>query len=150
MRQRVAWGDLVLSAAFAALGAVWIAGAREMPMWERETPGPGWLPFAFGAILLALSIGAAAQALRRPASDVPQGGGRKPLMVLGATLAAVLGLEVVGFVPSIFLMLLALFVLAERRPFLPALLAAAGVAGALHLVFAVWLAVPLPRGVFGD
>jgi hypothetical protein len=47
-------------------------------------------------------------------------------------------------------MLLALFVLAERRPFLPAVLAAAGVAGALHLVFAVWLAVPLPRGVFGD
>lgn len=150
MRRRVAWGDLALSAAFATLGAVWVAGARAMPMWERETPGPGWLPFAFGAILLALSIGAAAQALLRPAGDVPAGGVRKPLMVLGATLAAVLGLEVVGFVPSIFLLLLALFVLAERRPVLPALVAAAGVAGALHLVFAEWLAVPLPRGLFGD
>jgi hypothetical protein len=150
VRRRLSWGDLGLSAGFAAMGLVWIAGARQMPMWERETPGPGWLPFAFGALLLALSAGAALQALRNPAPLPDQPGGlRKPLFILGATLAAVLGLEVLGFVPAIFLMLLVMFTLAERKRLLPSVLAAAGVAGALHLIFAVWLAVPLPAGPFG-
>ncbi len=132
------------------MGLVWIAGAREMPMWERETPGPGWLPFAFGAMLVALSAAAALQAILRPA-PVPEAGGgvRKPLLVLGATLAAVLGLELIGFLPSVFLMLLALFALAERKKLLPSLLAAAGVSAALHLIFVVWLGVPLPAGPFG-
>ena len=152
MTRRVSWGDLGLAAGFATMGIVWIIGARAMPMWERETPGAGWLPFAFGAILLALSVGAAIQALfyppPLPAEPEPAGALRKPLLVLGATLVAVLGLDVIGFAPAIFLMLLALFVLAERKPLLPSLLAAAGVAGGIHLIFAVWLAVPLPGGLF--
>lgn len=152
MARRVSWGDLGLAAGFAAMGVVWIAGARVMPMWERTTPGPGWLPFAFGAVLLALSIGAAIQAVLYPppvpAEAEAPGAWRKPLLVLGATLAGVLGLEVVGFAPSMFLMLVVLFALGERKKLLPSLLASAGVAGALHLIFAVWLAVPLPAGLF--
>jgi cell division protein FtsW (lipid II flippase) len=146
---RPSFGDLFLAFIFFAMGIVWIAGARGMPMWERETPGPGWLPFAFGALLVALSIAAALEAWRKPAAqaDTPI---RKPFFVLGATLAAILALDLIGFVAAIFLMLLVLFALAERKPIIPSLVAAAGVAGALHLIFAVWLAVPLPRGLFGD
>lgn len=135
------------------MGLVWVLGARAMPMWERETPGPGWLPFAFGALLLALSVAAALQAVLQPAAPPADGGAGaigKPLLVLGATLAAVLGLELIGFAASIFLMLVVLFVLAERRRLLPSLLVAAGTAGALHVIFAVWLAVPLPAGIFGS
>ncbi len=133
------------------MGVVWVLGARAMPMWERETPGPGWLPFAFGAVLIALSLAAGVQALLSP-SPAPEAPGafRKPLLVLGATLAAVLGLEPIGFVASVFLLLLALFVLAERKKLLPSLLAAAGVSAALHLIFVTWLAVPLPAGPFGS
>jgi len=149
--KRINWGDLLLSAGFAAMGLVWLIGARAMPMWERETPGPGWLPFAFGALLLALSVGAAAQAILAPAPapDAP-GALRKPLLVLGATLAAVLGLELIGFAAAVFLLLLVLYAVAERKPLLPSVLAAAGVAAALHLIFATWLAVPLPAGPFGS
>jgi putative tricarboxylic transport membrane protein len=150
--RRIAWGDLVLSAGFAAIGLVWVLGARAMPMWERETPGPGWLPFAFGALLIALSLAAGIEALRSPPPEgtEPPGGVRKPLLVLGATLAAVLGIETVGFAPAMFLMLLVLFALAERKPVLTSALVAAAVAGALHVIFAVWLAVPLPTGFFGS
>jgi hypothetical protein len=155
MARRLAWGDLGLSAGFAAMGLVWIAGARAMPMWERETPGPGWLPFAFGAALLGLSLAAAIQALLypppAPAAPEPAGALRKPLLVLAATLAGVLGMDLIGFVGAIFLMLFALYTLAERKRPLPSFLAAAGVAGGLHLIFAVWLAVPLPGALFlGD
>jgi hypothetical protein len=149
--RRIAWGDLVLSAGFAAMGLVWVLGARAMPMWERETPGPGWLPFAFGALLIALSLAAAVEALRSPApAPEAPGGLRKPLLVAGATLAAVLGIETVGFAVAMFLMLLVLFALAERKPVLTSTLVAAAVAGALHVIFAVWLAVPLPTGFLGS
>jgi hypothetical protein len=149
--RRIGWGDLVLSAGFAAMGLVWVLGARAMPMWERETPGPGWLPFAFGALLIALSLAAGIEALRSPApAPETPGGLRKPLLVLGATLAAVLGIETVGFAVAMFLMLLVLFALAERKPPLRSALVAAAVAGALHVIFAVWLAVPLPTGFLGS
>lgn len=149
MASRPAWGDLALAAGFAGLGLVWVLGALAMPMWERETPGPGWLPFAFGAALVALAGLTALAALRAPPGPAAPPLG-KPLGVLAASLAAVLGMEQIGFVPAVFLLLVALFALVERRPPLASVLVAAAVAGGLHLVFAVWLAVPLPRGVFGD
>jgi hypothetical protein len=151
MARRVAWGDLAVSAGFALMGLVWLLQARGLDLWDRETPGPGFLVAAFGGLLLALAAIAALQAVITPAA-APEGEGslRKPLLVLAATLGGVLGLEVAGFALSTFLMLLALFVLAERKKLLPSLFAAAGVAAALHLIFAVWLAVPLPMGPFGD
>jgi putative tricarboxylic transport membrane protein len=151
MARRVAWGDLAVAAGFALMGLVWLLQSRGLDMWNRETPGPGFLVAAFGGLLLALAGIAALQAVLTPA-PVPEaeGGFGKPLLVLGATLGGVLGLEVAGFALSMFLMLLALFALAERKPLMPSLLAAAGIAAALHLIFAVWLAVPLPMGPFGD
>jgi putative tricarboxylic transport membrane protein len=151
MARRVAWGDLAVAAGFALMGLVWLREAGGLDMWNRETPGPGFLVAAFGGLLLALAAIAAVQALVTPAAP-PEGDGslRKPLLVLAATLGGVLGLEVAGFALSVFLMLLALFTLAERKKPLPSLLAAAGVAAALHFIFAVWLAVPLPMGPFGD
>lgn len=151
MPRRIAWGDLAVSAGFSTMGLVWVWQSRGLDMWNRETPGPGFLVAAFGGLLLALALIAAVQALVTPAAP-PEGDGslRKPLLVLVVTLGGVLGLEVAGFALSVFLMLVALFVLAERKRPLASLLAAAGVAGALHVIFAVWLAVPLPMGPFGD
>jgi putative tricarboxylic transport membrane protein len=149
--RRIAWGDLAVSAGFALMGLVWLLQSRGLDMWNRETPGPGFLVAAFGGLLLVLAAIAAAQAVVTPAA-APDGDGslKKPLLVLAVTLGGVLGLEVAGFALSIFLMLFALFAVAERKKPLPSLLTAAGVAGALHLIFAVWLAVPLPMGPFGD
>jgi len=83
-----------------------------------------------------------------PAED--QDGFRKPLLVLVITAVAVTALETAGFVLTIFLMLLALYALVERKPPVASLLAAAAVTGSLHVIFAVWLAVPLPLGPFGN
>jgi hypothetical protein len=148
--RRVNWGDLGLAAGFAVLGLVWIAGASEMTMWDRGTPGPGYLPFVFGALLLPLALLAGAQAVFAPAAPAEgQGGLRKPVLVLLVTAAAVAALEVAGFPLAVFLMLLVLFALVERKPPLASLLASAGVTAALYLIFVVWLSVPLPLGPFG-
>jgi putative tricarboxylic transport membrane protein len=151
MRRRIDGGDLLLSAVFAGLGLVWVMGAAELPRWDRETPGPGFLPLVFGVLLLGLAGLAGAQAIFAPAAPAQdQGSMRKPLLVLLITALAVTALEMAGFVLTIFAMLLALYALVERKPPLASLLAAAAVTGALHVIFAVWLAVPLPTGPFGS
>jgi hypothetical protein len=46
-------------------------------------------------------------------------------------------------------MMAALFAFVERKPVLSSIIAAAGVALALKLIFQIWLGVPLPRGPWG-
>jgi hypothetical protein len=151
MRRRIGGGDLLLSLVFATLGLVWVMGAAELPRWDRETPGSGFLPLVFGVLLLGFAILAAAQAVFAPAAPAEdQGGFRKPLLVLLITAAAVTALETAGFVLTMFAMLLALYGLVERKPPVASLLAAAVVTGTLHVIFAVWLSVPLPLGPFGS
>ena len=150
MTRRIGWGDLGLSLTFAALGLVWVLGAADLPKWDRETPGPGFLPRLFGVLLLGLALATAVQSVLAPAAVTEdQGGFRKPLLVLLTSALAVTTLETAGFPLTVFLMLAGLYALVERKPPLTALLVAAAVTGALHMIFAVWLAVPLPLGVFG-
>jgi len=149
VKARIGGGDLFLSLTFAALGAVWLKGGSALPLWDRETPGPGFLPLVFGASLLVLAALSAAQAVfapNGPAED--QGGFRKPLKVLLISALAVTALNTAGFVLTIFVMLLALYALVERKPLRSAFVASAAVAGALHVIFVVWLGVAFPPGPF--
>lgn len=151
MKPQVSRGDLGVSLIFLVLGLVWVLGASDLPRWDRETPGPGFLPLVFGVLLMGFAVLAAAQSILAPAPPAEdQGGFRKPLMVLAISALAVTALEAAGFVLTMFGMLLALYALVERKRPLVALVGATVVTGALHLIFAVWLAVPLPLGPFGD
>jgi uncharacterized membrane protein (GlpM family) len=124
-------------------------GAANLPLWDRETPGPGFLPLVFGVLLLGLAALSAAQAVLAPyVPGEDQGGFRKPLTVLLISALAVTALKTVGFVLTIFAMLLALYVLVERKPLRSAFIASVAVAGALHVIFVVWLKVALPLGPF--
>lgn len=150
MKLRIEGGDLFLSLTFAALGLVWVMGAADLPLWDRETPGPGFLPMVFGVLLLGFAGLSAVQSVfapTEPAED--QGGFRKPLMVLLISALAVSALQTLGFVLTIFAMLLALYALVERKPLVSAFVAAVAVTGALHVIFVVWLKVALPLGPFG-
>lgn len=151
MKLQLNRGDLGLSLVFLGLGLVWVLGAGDLPRWDRETPGPGFLPLVFGVLLMGFAALAAAQSILAPASPADdQGSFRKPLLVLAITTVAVTVLEAAGFVLTMFAMLLALYALVERKKPSVALLGASVVTAALHVIFAVWLAVPLPLGPFGD
>lgn len=132
-------GELALALAFAALGVLWIARAATMPLWDGFAPASGFMPLWYGLILVGLS---AAVALRsHPVAEEPVA---KALVVLGVVAATIVGLKLAGFVPAIFLMLLALFVAVEKLPAVRSAAAAAGVTATLYLVFRTWLGVPLP------
>jgi putative tricarboxylic transport membrane protein len=73
----------------------------------------------------------------------------KPLIVLAALAAGIAGLALVGFGPSVFLLLLVLFAVVERLPIARSILVAAGTTTVLFLIFKTWLGVTLPIGPLG-
>ena len=143
-------GELVLALIFAAAGGLWIAGSLGLPMWEGFAPESGFLPLIYGFLLVALSLGVLAGLLLGERSNALAEPIRKPLLVIAALTGGVLGIEVVGFAVSIFLMLMFLYAAIERLPILAAALVSTATTGTLYLIFKTWLGVPLPSGLMGQ
>jgi hypothetical protein len=150
-RLRAKGGEIALCLLFVATGAFWIAVAAGMPMWDGFAPASGFLPLVFGVLLVGLAVAATLVDVLGPAAA--DAGDRQPAgraaMILLAVAAGAAGIETAGFFASMFLAMLFLFRFAEKLPALPSLLASAGSALALTLVFRTWLGVPLPAGPWG-
>src|SRR5688572_28210765 len=143
MQLRADKGELGLALFFAAVGALWIFRAVRMPWWEGFTPDSGFLPLIYGILLTVLALAAAGQILT--AADAgPTQPYRKPVLVLAILIATVSALPVAGFLISVFGLLLLLYAVVERLPWLTSAIVSAATAGVLYLVFKVWLSVPLP------
>ena len=138
--RRIAAGELALALFFALLGALWIVAALRMPLWSGFVPDAGFMPLGYGAVLVGLA-GAILVFNRERKAEEPVG---KALVVIAVIAATVLGLKLAGFLPSVFLMLLVLFVAVERLPPVRSIVVAAATTGGLYLVFKNWLSVPLP------
>jgi putative tricarboxylic transport membrane protein len=146
---RVAKGELALALLFVALGGLWIVRAATMPLWDGFAPASGFMPLWYGILLVALAGVIVANlwlGKAPPAAEQPIG---KALVVLAALAAAIVGVPLVGFALSIFLLMLVLFVAVERLPLGRSMLVAAASSAVLYLVFRTWLGVPLPVGPLG-
>ncbi|HEX2334809.1 MAG TPA: tripartite tricarboxylate transporter TctB family protein [Burkholderiales bacterium] len=143
MRLRVDKGELVLALVFAALAVLWITKGATMPLWQGFAPDSGFLPLIYGVLLFVLAAAVVVQLLaakeRRPDEAI-----RKPLVVLGALVAAVAALPLAGFAVSVFALLLFLYAAVERLPVLTSGVVSGVTTGVLYLVFKTWLGVPLP------
>ena len=140
MRQRIAPGELALALFFALLGALWIVAALRMPLWSGFVPDSGFMPLWYGAVLVGLA-GAILVLNKDRKEEEPVG---KALVVIAVLAATVLGLQLAGFLPSVFLMLLVLFAAIERLPLARSIAVAAATTAVLYLVFKTWLGVALP------
>ncbi|MGH8633906.1 MAG: tripartite tricarboxylate transporter TctB family protein [Burkholderiales bacterium] len=149
MRSRVAPGEVALALLFAAVGIVWIVGALALPLWEGFAPNMGFMPLIYGCLLVGLSAAAIASLVLTGQGEVQRPPVGKPILLLAALTAAIIGMATAGFGLSIFLMLSFMHGVVERRPVLASLLVAAGTTVILILIFATWLGVPLPRGPWG-
>ena len=138
--RRLAKGELALALFFALLGALWIVAALRMPLWSGFVPQSGFMPLWYGVALVGLAAAILATNQEKRLEE-PVG---KALVVLAVLAATILGLKLIGFVPSIFLLLLVLYAAVERLPVVRSLAVAAGTTGVLYLVFKTWLGVPLP------
>jgi putative tricarboxylic transport membrane protein len=135
-------GELALALVFVALGVLWIVRAATMPLWEGFAPASGFMPLWYGILLVVLAGTIALPLLLKPApAEEPIA---KPLVVLAVLAASIVGLTLIGFAPSVFLLLVVLFVAVERLPVGRSALVAAAATAVLYLVFKTWLGVPLP------
>jgi len=149
MPGRPALGEVVLALFFAVLGILWVIAALGMPLWEGFAPQSGFMPLWYGLILAALAgVILVNLFMQKEAGKAEQPIG-KPLIVLLALAAGIAGLNLVGFGPSVFLLLLVLFAAVERLPIGKSVLVAAGTAAVLFLIFKTWLGVTLPIGPLG-
>ncbi len=149
MRSRAAPGEIGLALLFAAVGIVWIVGALALPLWEGFAPNMGFMPLVYGILLVGLSAATIASLVLTGQGEAERSPVGKPILLLAALAAAVIGMATAGFGLSIFLMLSFMFAVVERRPVPVSLLVAAGTTVILILIFATWLAVPLPKGPWG-
>ena len=140
MPKRIAPGELALALFFALLGALWIVAALRMPLWSGFVPDSGFMPLWYGAVLVGLA-GAILVLNKDRKEEEPVG---KALVVVAVLAATVLGLQLAGFLPSVFLMLLVLFGAVERLPLARSIAVAAATTAVLYLVFKTWLGVALP------
>jgi hypothetical protein len=149
MHSRLAQGEVILALLFAALGMMWVVTAFGMPFWQGFAPESGFVPFWYGIILVGLSAAIVVNLVRGTGAATTAEPIGKPLIVLAALAGSILGLEIAGFGPAIFLLLLFLFVVIEKLPVLRSAIVAAATTGVLLLIFKFWLRIPLPVGPLG-
>ena len=142
-------GDAVFSLLLIIIGAFVIYGSLELGIWDGRTLRAGFLPMVSGAALVGLSLACLAESLGSRARRSRDIRFAKPALVLAILLIAIVALPMVGASSSIFLMMMAIFIFIERIAFLQSAMVAGMVATALHLIFTVWLGVPVPVGPFG-
>ena len=155
--------QILLPVAIVVFGAVimWEAlTTMEYFNERRGAPGPGFMPFwlSLAAVVLGLALLARALLARTvlaaagaagAADDWPdRAGWSRILLVMAAFAGALLVLRPLGFILTTTLYVgIVGWGLGMRRPLV--LLPTAIAAGiGLHVLFAVWLRVALPRGVF--
>jgi putative tricarboxylic transport membrane protein len=146
----VAKADRVTAALLFALAAAFSAAAlRLYPYSSEGGPGSGFLPFWLGLAMAALAL---MLFLRRapPAGEwFPTGEGRiRLVVVLGLTIAFVALLKPLGMVLATTLYLIAIVRFFGGHAWWVAVTVGIGAAGFNYLVFAHWLRVPFPQGIF--
>ncbi len=146
--------DRIVGAALLALGVAFSAGAlKHYAYWGENGPGPAFLPAWLGGAMAVLATMLWVGALRsRDAGEtwLPRGAARKRFaVVLGATIALVALLNVVGMVLGTLLFLIVLMRFLDRTPWPLTLSVALAVTGLNFLVFTRWLKVPMPMSMFG-
>jgi putative tricarboxylic transport membrane protein len=142
--------DRVTAALLLALSAAFSAGAlKYYSWWGSGGPGSAFLPFWLGLAMAGLAAAMLVKSLRNPYPGhdwLPRGEGlRAMLVVLGATVAFVALLKVLGMILGTALFLAGLIRYLGRHRWWVTLSVAAAAAGFNWLVFVRWLRVPFPE-----
>ena len=143
--------DRVTAALLLAFAVAFSAGAlKQYQWWGSGGPGPAFMPFWLGLVMALLALGMLLKSLKRQDPGeawLPRGEGlRDLLVVLGATVAFVALLNVLGMVIGTALYLAVLVRYLGRHRWWVTLAVAAGAAGFNWLVFVHRLRVPFPEG----
>ncbi len=142
--------DRLVALLLLVFAAYTIAAARAMTYMQGRVPGPGFMPFWIGVgLAVAALMVLAGSGRRRSREETPAGGqGVTVVAIIAVTVAGVALIAPLGMAAALGLTLLPLVRLLGAT-WRTAALTAVGLPLALHLLFAVGLKIPLPRGPWG-
>ncbi len=147
LRRRDALSGLVLLAL--ALVA-WLA-AGDLPFGRLHRPGPGFLPRSLAVLIAALALLLVARGARGepvPAAWPDRAGGRRIGLMLAALLAYAVLLEPAGYLLATGGLFLVLLRWVSGQSWAVAGLGTVLAAAGSYLLFARWLMVSLPSGLW--
>jgi hypothetical protein len=144
--------ELAASGAVLTIGIVFLGAALRFPFLGEGIPGPGFLPVLISFGIIASGLTLLAGALRGTKTLVTPSwpslaGWRHVGLLLVAMAAAFLLLDELGFLIATTLFMAAMIYALGERSWRMLLIVPPLSALALYLVFAVWLRVPLPKGL---
>lgn len=141
--------DRLAGAVLIALACAMAWEATRLPVGSLASPGPGYWPLALaialGAFAALVSLSATGPSIERIGwKEAPRAG-----MVLAACAFAALAIERIGYRLTVFVVLVVLLGVVERRRPAAAIAVALAIALGSFFLFADLLRVPLPRGPAG-
>jgi putative tricarboxylic transport membrane protein len=147
--------DLVSSIVWISLGGVFVVAALQQGLMRKGVPGPGFLPFFSGIVLIIISLFILIPALGKRVAIVSRsffperGSFRKLAFAVMALFAYGVALEYVGYLVTTFVFMFLMARLIEPKSWLSVTLLASATAVVSYLLFVVLLEVQLPKGPFG-
>lgn len=142
--------DQAAGSFFALFSLLVLWETRSIPFGFLAEPGPGALPTILAFTLLACSIAVIAGGRGgKLAAAVGWTEWRHAVAILGACAFMALALERLGYRLTIFVALLALVSIVEKKGWVAGALFAGGFSLGTHYLFNTLLRVPLPQGPFG-
>lgn len=141
---------------WAVVGVFFCVGGLNYGLKQSGIPGPGFLPFLAGLILVSLSLLLFLSTFLRKTGAVSEGkalspsreGLRKIIQALLSLCFYVLAVEQLGFFMTAFLFMVLILRL-EPRKWIFIVPCALGSTAFFYILFKVVLGVPLPRGILG-
>jgi len=142
--------DHVAGTFFVAVGLAVIALSGDLPVGQISMPGAGFLPLLIAALIILLAASLFLRANESPSfAEIEWDDVRHALQVIAVTCAAATFYIYLGFIVTMFAMMLVLLVFIERKNILHAAVYSAGVAVVTYIVFVHVLQSPLPPGILG-
>lgn len=143
--------DRVAGVALALFAIVVLWQSRALPLGSFGNPGPAYMPVLLATLLLVGGIGIAVldDSTARVSSLGFRGEWRHTVAIFAACAFCALALERIGYRLTIFLALLFLLAVVERKRPVPSVVFAVAFAAGTYLLFDTLLRVPLPRGPLG-
>ena len=141
--------DVVVAALALALGAVAIFESAKLPLGTIRNPGEGFFPWWTSVVIVLLALVLLTQALTSRPSANQQAPGRiaKVTALLLVLAAYTFLLDSLGYLLCTFLLVLFMLRATDTQRWPVALSMALLTAVGSYVVFAIWLSVPLPRGL---
>ena len=142
--------DQVAGSVFAAFSLLVLWESRKIPFGFLAEPGPGAVPAILAFILLACSIAVVIGGRSgKRVAELQWTEWRHAVAILGMCAFMALALERLGYRLSIFIALLALVSIAEKKGWIAGIVFAGCFSFGSHYIFGTLLRLPLPQGPFG-